>query len=39
MPVEKARELCINKALELGCDYILFIDDDMIVENTALIKI
>ncbi len=39
MQVEKARNFCVNRALQIGCKYILFIDDDMIVENTALIKL
>ena len=39
LPVDKARNVCIDKAFEYGCEHILFIDDDMIVENTALIKL
>lgn len=39
MPVEQARNFCFNKALEMGAKKLLFIDDDMIIENTALCKI
>lgn len=36
MPIERARNFCIEKALERGAKKVLFIDDDMIIENTAL---
>lgn len=39
MQVEHARNFAVEKALELGCKHLLFIDDDMIVENTALVKL
>jgi len=39
LPVDQARNTCMNKAFEYGCEHILFIDDDMIVENTALLKL
>jgi glycosyltransferase involved in cell wall biosynthesis len=39
MQVEQARNFAVTKALEEGCKFLLFIDDDMIVENTALIKL
>jgi len=39
MGVEQARNYAVQKALEFGSKYILFIDDDMIVENTALVKL
>lgn len=39
MSVEVARNFAMQKALEFGAKKILFIDDDMIVENTALVKI
>lgn len=35
----EGRNFCVKKALEMGANYLLFIDDDMIVENTALIKL
>jgi len=38
MPVEKAREFALNQALQKQSKYLLFIDDDMIIENTALLK-
>ena len=31
MLIAQARELTVEKALELNCDYIFFIDDDMII--------
>jgi hypothetical protein len=39
MPVEKARNFAVQEAFKFGCEYILFIDDDMIIENTALVKL
>lgn len=39
MKVEQARNHSIEQAFAYGCEYILFIDDDMIVENTALVKL
>lgn len=39
MPVDKARNFAVQEAFKYGCKYILFIDDDMIVENTALVKL
>jgi hypothetical protein len=39
MPVEKAREFALNQALQKQSKYLLFIDDDMIIENTALLKL
>jgi glycosyltransferase involved in cell wall biosynthesis len=39
MKVEEARNFAVKKALEIGCKYLLFIDDDMIIENTGLIKL
>lgn len=39
MNVDKARNLSVNQALEKGCKYLLFIDDDMVVENTSLMKL
>ena len=39
MPVEQARNIASKKALEFGCKYLLFIDDDIVAENTALVKL
>lgn len=39
MPVDKARNFAVQEAFKYGCEHILFIDDDMIVENTALVKL
>lgn len=39
LPVEQARNYCVNDALSKGAKYILFIDDDMIIENTGLLKL
>ena len=39
MEVDQARNYAVQRSFEFGCDYILFIDDDMIVENTAFIKL
>ena len=39
MQVEKARNFAVSEALKKGCSKLLFIDDDMIVENTALVKL
>lgn len=39
MPVEQARNFCIENALSRGAKYLFFIDDDMILENTTLVKL
>lgn len=39
MDVDKARNFAVDRAFKFGCKYILFIDDDMIVENTAFVKL
>lgn len=39
MPVEQARNFAAKKALELGCKYIFSLDDDIVPENTTLIKL
>jgi hypothetical protein len=39
MEVDQARNYAVQKCFEFGCDYLLFIDDDMIVENTAFVKL
>lgn len=39
MPVDKARNFAVQEAFKFGCKNILFIDDDMICENTALVKL
>jgi hypothetical protein len=39
MQIEQARNYLVQKAFEMKCKYILFIDDDIIPENTALVKL
>ncbi len=39
LPVDQARNLAVTEAFKYGCEYILFIDDDMICENAALVKL
>ena len=37
--IAEARNLLVEKALEMGCSHVLFIDDDMIIPPDALIKL
>ena len=39
MNIVDARNLAVNKACEFGCTYLLFVDDDIIAPNNALIKL
>ncbi len=39
MEVAQARNFSVQKALEKGCKYLFTLDDDIIMENTALLKI
>lgn len=39
MQVTKARNFAVEQALRLGADYLLFIDDDILVPNNTLIKL
>lgn len=39
MDVVSARNLAAEKACEFGCEYLLFIDDDMVVPNNALMRL
>ena len=37
--IHEARNLLVEKALEMGCTHVLFIDDDMIIPPDALVKL